>query len=483
MWLFIVVSDAGVNLSGGQKQRIALARAVYSDSPTLVMDDPFSAVDANVGEHIFQHCVRTELKHKTVLLITNQLHFLPRCDFVYVLNHGRIVASGTHAEIVASGFDFALLNEKQEIGHLADEHAVAAVDPAKVVVEEHVQVAKATESQPADAAPHAEAKKADAKPQSDTKQAAGETLVEEEDRVQGSIDLTSYIKLIHAMGGWPFVLGLSFTLIAGQFFLNIADFWLGAWAARVYDQPDSYYVMIHGLIALGAVVFLILKAFLLANGAAGSSRGLHEGLIQSVMRAPSRFFDATPTGRITNRFSKDMQDLDVSIPSSIDNLVAMIVMLLANMLTTVISVSPYFLLVMVAMMLVYSKIQQYYQRSVMQLNRFEATSRSPLYSFFMESVSGCVTIRASGKQRAFIDEMEQRCENNVTKFWMLRSVFFWSTLRIESCNAVLQVCTFSCFLYSTFEIITNNVPDCSSAPRCLWLARTVSSIRPMPVRR
>jgi len=79
------IGDRGVNLSGGQKQRIAIARAVYANADIYFFDDPLSAVDAHVAEHIFEQCIEGELSGKTRILVMNQLHFLPRCDYIYVL--------------------------------------------------------------------------------------------------------------------------------------------------------------------------------------------------------------------------------------------------------------------------------------------------------------------------------------------------------------------------------------------------------------
>lgn len=96
------IGERGINLSGGQKQRVSLARAVYADRDLYVFDDPLSAVDQHVGKKLFFGCFCGALSGKTRVLVTNQLHYLPHCDRVAVLAHGKIVAIGTYAELVAN---------------------------------------------------------------------------------------------------------------------------------------------------------------------------------------------------------------------------------------------------------------------------------------------------------------------------------------------------------------------------------------------
>lgn len=73
---YMQIGERGLNLSGGQKQRVSLARAVYSNRDIFLLDDPLSAVDAHVGKHIFEECIKKELKGKSVILVTHQLQVM-----------------------------------------------------------------------------------------------------------------------------------------------------------------------------------------------------------------------------------------------------------------------------------------------------------------------------------------------------------------------------------------------------------------------
>lgn len=113
------VAERGSNLSGGQRQRINVARAMYSNRQLFILDDPFSAVDAHVGEHMFRN-VCEELAHKMnrgVLLITNQLQFLPYSDRILVLNSGRIIEQGSYSELIAAKGSFFCMATEYGIAH------------------------------------------------------------------------------------------------------------------------------------------------------------------------------------------------------------------------------------------------------------------------------------------------------------------------------------------------------------------------------
>ena len=95
---------------------MSLARALYSESDIFLLDDPLSAVDAKVGQQIFNKAIKENLKDKTVLLNTHHLHFAKKCDNIILMDEGKILAEGDY-ETLYSKFPHIfdkILQEKEE---------------------------------------------------------------------------------------------------------------------------------------------------------------------------------------------------------------------------------------------------------------------------------------------------------------------------------------------------------------------------------
>jgi ABC-type multidrug transport system fused ATPase/permease subunit len=106
------IGERGVNISGGQKQRVSIARAIYANADVFLFDDPLSALDMHVAHEVFDKCLRQELRGKTCVLVTNQLHFLSHVDKIVLVHQGEIKEQGTYDELLISGPLFKELMEK-----------------------------------------------------------------------------------------------------------------------------------------------------------------------------------------------------------------------------------------------------------------------------------------------------------------------------------------------------------------------------------
>jgi ABC-type multidrug transport system fused ATPase/permease subunit len=128
------IGEKGINISGGQKSRVALARAVYSEAQVFLLDDPLSAVDAHVGQHLFERCI-LPLRDRgaCVIMVTNALQYLKSVDQIIVLQDGRVVDCGSYHELLADT-TIKASNSSTSLSLVAEEE--------KSIIDQHQQHAK-----------------------------------------------------------------------------------------------------------------------------------------------------------------------------------------------------------------------------------------------------------------------------------------------------------------------------------------------------
>jgi ATP-binding cassette subfamily B protein len=107
-----VIGERGIKLSGGQRQRLALARALLCDRPLLVIDDALSAIDVETEQQVLRAILAT-IRNKTVLVVSHRINVLRHCDRIVLFDAGRIVASGTHRDLLTDPFYRAMADKQQ----------------------------------------------------------------------------------------------------------------------------------------------------------------------------------------------------------------------------------------------------------------------------------------------------------------------------------------------------------------------------------
>ena len=110
-----MVGERGYRLSGGEKQRVAIARVLLKDPEVLILDEATSALDA-ISERVVQAALDTASRGRTTIAIAHRLSTVLAADVIFVVSAGQIVESGTHAELLALGGEYAALYEQQVAG-------------------------------------------------------------------------------------------------------------------------------------------------------------------------------------------------------------------------------------------------------------------------------------------------------------------------------------------------------------------------------
>lgn len=193
-----LVGEKGKALSGGQKARINLARCVYNNADIYLLDDPLSAVDANVGKQLYEQCIKQFLKNKICILITHQLQYLKSADKIMIIKDGRIEIEGDYENLQRSGLDFAKLLEE-----------FSSFEEAEDPEQKKVKLRKDSELVESD---------------------DEETPVMEKETVsQGSIKGYVYAEYFKSGGNWFMILLLVLSFLISQCIANGGEYFLSYW--------------------------------------------------------------------------------------------------------------------------------------------------------------------------------------------------------------------------------------------------------------
>ncbi|KRZ88108.1 Multidrug resistance-associated protein 1, partial [Trichinella sp. T8] len=447
------IGEKGVNLSGGQRQRISLARAVYQNADIYLLDDPLSAVDSHVGQHIFENIISNNglLKNKTRVFVTHGLGYLKDVDKIIVLNHGTISEIGTYNELLSRKGAFAKLietyiQERNEDETFSDDVIDEIIeDAAKVDLRLYERSISSVGSDGSrkrvktsnqfDTDDHVkDHERAYGKMLSSKKKQNEGKLIQEEEAAVGNIKAKVYLDYVKAIGFFStFVITMLY--ITSNGFSVGASFWLADWsydANRYANETTSTDVRLGIYASLGILqgIFILLATTLLSYSMVLASRDIHESLLNNLLRSPMSFYDVTPLGRILNRIGKDIDVIDDTLPLTVRTWIMAGLGVLSVLLVILIS-TPIFAAVIVPIAILYYFLQKIYIRSSRQLKRIESVTRSPVYSHFQESLTGAAVIRAFQVQERFIFESERRLDENQTSFYQNEVSNRWLAVRLE----------------------------------------------------
>ncbi|ETW02811.1 hypothetical protein H310_05296 [Aphanomyces invadans] len=391
----------------------AVVGAVGSGKSTLLSGILGDARCAR-GSDIFKQCIKTALKGKLVVLVTNGLNFLKDCDSVVVLEQGRVVEQGTYQSLMdTAGGVLAKMMES----------VPDAPDKEDEVVEHHgendeeIEARQRTESNRSDV---------------DTDKANNAALIADEDRSTGDVPWSTYKVWIDACGG----LCMGFMVIFFYVLTNCANlsstFWLSYWSENAADTSHGQLYYLYIFMGLNAVVITLMFVQSLAlyvTGLRGSTLMFNQ-LLTRVLRAPMSFFDTTPLGRIVNRMSKDVYAIDETIPANWGMLFGTVFSVITT-ICTVVYVTPWFSVILIPLGVLYYASQRYFIKTSRELQRLDSISRSPVYALLTETLEGLPTIRAFGVESQFAARNEIMLDRNQRAYFLNFSANCWLALRLE----------------------------------------------------
>ncbi|RDW80787.1 p-loop containing nucleoside triphosphate hydrolase-12 [Coleophoma crateriformis] len=404
-----VIGSKGISLSGGQKSRLALARALYARKSLVVLDDVFTGLDTKTERHVFNSVLGSYglLRQGgiTTVLATNSVRNISLANHIIILGpDGKIIDQGTYHDLVHASSYLESLNTRQSTLNESEPERTADDTVPELVVA-----------------------------------GTASRAIGIDDRRKS--DLATYRFYINSVGWvtwWVFVLlcsGFVFGLVFPQIWIQ---FWTEANAKKANYRLE-YYLLLYALWSVMAIVmFLGACWWLMIRMMPRTAIKFHGVLLSTVLRAPLAYFSATDGGDVSNRFSQDLELVDMGFPTSLIGTTVAFLSCIAQV-GVVIYGSSYIAAAVPGMVVLLYYIQLFYLRTSRQLRLLDLEAKAPLLSHFMETIHGLVTVRAFGWTEKFTYQNSGLLERSQRPVYQFYCAQRWLNLTLEMTVAFLAI--------------------------------------------
>ncbi|XP_034236432.1 probable multidrug resistance-associated protein lethal(2)03659 [Thrips palmi] len=462
-----IVGEKGVSLSGGQRARINLARALYRQADIYLLDDPLSAVDAHVSAHLFHDCISKYLHGKTRILVTHQLQYLPFVDRVFVLNNGHLISEGTYLEIKDMGLDSLLGSmahdpEKTDGNKEENEEASNHKSPLKRDSPSRLSIISSVSGH-------------------DSKRSSIDPSMMEyvhpedpEERASGAVGWNIFMAYFKSAGNCFYVFLVLSSFVWCQLFASAGDYWITVWVQveevnhnatttateewyRQWPPSRETCIYAYTAISLGTIVITLARSFLFFHLCCRASRRLHDDMFASITHAKMRFFYNNTSGRILNRFSKDMGAVDEILPLCMIDAFQIGAQLLGIMI--LVAFINYWLIIPMAIVSGLGLlIRNVFMTTSRSIKRLEGVTRSPVFSHMNASLNGLTTLRVTNMEVKLIEEFDHHQDLHSSAWYLFlatnRAFGYWLD---QLCLVFITAVTFGFLIGSHLGVFGGNV--------------------------
>ncbi|KAG3004708.1 hypothetical protein JG687_00012651 [Phytophthora cactorum] len=410
------IGERGINLSGGQKARVGVARAMYRarNFDFVVLDDPLSALDVHVANAVFSDGLMGIAQSSTRLLVLNShYHLLQYADRILVMSDGQIVGDGTLEQLKG---DFAFLVTSPRAKPLHD----SGGNDGNVAEQQGKMQESAMNS--------LTAKQGESKEKENSKK-----LIVEEDRRVGSVRMKTYVNYLAASEWNGYILAATIFILftIAQVSLFFCDWFLSQWSKGSVNLSQKSSMVVYVGIVVVSLLLTFIRCVYYMEICMRCSGKLHFNYIRKVLGAPvTTFFDVTPVGRILNRFSRDLDQVDNPLPY-FSLWMMLYIFQMASAFIVCAAADPYVLILYLPVGYAFMFAITLYQSSARELKRLDSISRSPFLNLVSETISGIETVRSFKMVEQFSSHCEELLNNNAKFFLLFQSASRWFAMRTD----------------------------------------------------
>uniref|UniRef100_A0A674AB25 ATP-binding cassette, sub-family C (CFTR/MRP), member 8 n=1 Tax=Salmo trutta TaxID=8032 RepID=A0A674AB25_SALTR len=415
------IGERGIILSGGQRQRIGVARALYQQTNVVLLDDPFSALDIHLSDHLMQEGILKLLREekRTVVLVTHKLQYLPHADWIIAMKDGTIQTEGTLKDIQNS--DPKLFEQWKTLMHRQDGEFEKSM-----TVLERKNLRRAMYSK--------EAAKTEEEHEEESVESEEDDSLSQAMRHRTTIPWRSCGVYLSSAGFLLLPLLLLSQLFKHTLMVAI-DYWLAHWTSHVITAKiHSWYLSVFSVLCCLGIVLCLVTSVAVEWTGLRVAKELHHNLLSKIILAPMRLFETTPLGNILNRFSSDTNTIDQHIPATLECL-SRSTLLCVSALGVISYVTPVFLIALVPLAIACYFIQKYFRVASRDLQQLEDSTQLPLLSHFSETVEGLTTIRAFRYESRFRQRLLEYTDANNIASLFLTAANRWLEVRMEYVGA------------------------------------------------